>query len=375
MTRKPRIVVAGQLPPPMGGQNAMIAHLLGLLEKRSDVDVEHLAFRFTPDTRTARKGKFNKVVELVRVLARLMKIRLAGPIDLMVFPPGGPQSVPMVRDVLLMPWILAVSRRVILHFHAAGIADRLAQGDRLAGLAAWLYGRCGRAIVMTEFNRRDPLACGIAETEVIAHRLTDDYQPQTADNSKDEIRILAMGHLCADKGTPGLIAAFTEVRRSRPNLVLELAGEPLAPYSAESLEADLKKAGVRQAVRLLGVIGGAEKRAAFARADLFIFPSVAPYESFGLVLVEAMMWNLPILASDWRGNGDVVGTAGGRLFSPPNSVVALTKALGEMLNDRERWPEYGAFNRERFLYRFSRNDKEEPLVDHLIRTVQQPDSP
>jgi glycosyltransferase involved in cell wall biosynthesis len=367
MIHRPRIVVAGQIPPPMGGQNAMVLELLEKLRHRKEIRVDHLAFRFTQDTQAARKGQFGKVVELVRVIGRLIRLRLAGPIDVLVFPPGGPQRVPLFRDLLLLPWILLLCRRTVLHFHAAGIADAVRSGDLLARLVAWLCGRCHEAVVMTEFNRRDPVACGISVIHTMPHALRDDFSETNVERNRGETRLLAMGHLCEDKGTVTLIKAVAALRKDFPNLVLELAGESLAPYSAERLNADLDQAGIRDRVRVLGMLSGDAKKQAFARADLFVFPSVAPYESFGLVMVEAMMWGLPIIASEWRGNADVLGDSpGSSTFAPPGSDESLQNCLRAILARPENWSAMGKANREVFLARYHDTETRRTLPDLLI---------
>ena len=50
------------------------------------------------------------------------------------------------------------------------------------------------------------------------------------------VRLLHMGHLCADKGTPQLLTAFAALRRNHPELELELVGECLPPFTSELLE-------------------------------------------------------------------------------------------------------------------------------------------
>lgn len=367
MSKLPRIVVAGQVPPPMGGQNAMVLDLLEKLRATGRARVEHLAFRFTPDTQSARKGQLAKMVELMRVIGRLVRLRLGGPIDLLVFPSGGPQTVPMFRDLLLLPWILLLSRRVVLQFHAAGLADAVAQGGLLARCVAWLGGRCPDAVVMTEFNRRDPAACGIRNIHVVPHTLEDQYRENEVDRGGSEIRLLAMGHLCEDKGTPTLIRAVAALRKDFPELVLELAGEPLAPYSHEQLAGHIDRAVIRDHVRLLGIVSGEAKRRTFGRADLFVFPSVAPYESFGLVMVEAMMWGLPVVASDWRGNADVLAdSAGSMTFHPPDSSQALEDCLRLLLSNRDEWSKKGQANRALFLSRYHSDGRKPALSDCLL---------
>jgi glycosyltransferase involved in cell wall biosynthesis len=129
-----------------------------------------------------------------------------------------------------------------------------------------------------------------------------------------------------------------------------LVGECLAPYTPEMLSADIKRLGLEGIVELPGVLSGRDKWSRFASADLFAFPSVAPLESFGLVLVEAMMWALPVVAADWRGASEVVGEEpGGICFKPfPDLTTGLTDALREMLRQRDQWPAWSSRNRARY---------------------------
>jgi glycosyltransferase involved in cell wall biosynthesis len=179
-----------------------------------------------------------------------------------------------------------------------------------------------------------------------------------------------MGHLCSDKGTPNLIKAVAALRMDYPNIILELAGEPLAPYSNESLMADIADAGLEDHVKLLGMISGQEKQQAFGRADIFVFPSIAPYESFGLVMVEAMMWGIPIVASQWRGNSDILkNSEGSQTFEPAKCAKALEECLRYMLLKKEQWPTMGQANRALFLEHYDQRSGKYNLANYLLELV------
>ena len=320
----------------------MVQEAIAQFGRASDCEAIHLPFFFTLDVRSARKGGWAKAIELAKVIGRLLRIRLDGAIDLFLFPVGGPQTVPMIRDLFLLPWVLLTSRRVILHFHAAGIADRLETDPGfLPRLLAIIYQRAYAAVVMTRFNQRDPLAIGIKRIIVLPHRIKDEFDPELLRRGQGgNVRLLYIGHLCSDKGTPQLLEAFAELCRNHPDrgLELELVGECLPPFAPEQLDALIDNLGIRSNVRILGVLTGRMKAEAFGRADLFVFPSVAPYESFGLVLVEAMAWRLPIVASRWRGNCDVLTDRAGGILFPVSSPLAkaIKAALEEALQQRNQ---------------------------------------
>lgn len=348
--KKKRIVVAGQTPPPIGGQALMIARVLEELHHQSGFEIVHLPFFFTRDVRRMRRAGLDKVFEMFRVLWRLARIRAAGAIDALLYPVGGPQLVPLVRDVCLLPWILFASKKVILHFHAGGVAETIHQHPFFLGkIVRFLYRKADAAIVMTEFGKRDATSVGISNVRVVPNTLEDTYDSNKVSRNTGTPKILYVGHFSQEKGTPPLLQAFAALRQTGADCTLELVGECLPPYSEEEMKSLIQRLGLQDVVELSGVLSGKEKWDRFARANLFVFPSLAP-ESFGLVTVEAMMWALPIVACDWRGNREVLGaSSGGICFSPgANLTTTLTDALREAFAQRENWTEWGKNNRRIF---------------------------
>jgi glycosyltransferase involved in cell wall biosynthesis len=137
-----------------------------------------------------------------------------------------------------------------------------------------------------------------------------------------------------------------------------LAGECLPPWNSELLRTKLSSLGITNKVTLAGLLRGEDKTRILGQTDLFIFPSRAPYESFGLVLVEALMWGLPIIASDWHGNRNVLGDHfDGSLFSIDNQAAhALGTAIEQWLSGRHSSNSgFSERNRQLYLEKYSHN--------------------
>jgi glycosyltransferase involved in cell wall biosynthesis len=282
----------------------------------------------------------------------------------------------MFRDALLLPWIFLCSRRVVLHFHAAGAADAFNRGTGpLSRFVRWLYSKATAAVVMTEFNRRDPAAAGISPILIVPHHIADERNEGLLHlRGSSPIQLLYVGHLCEDKGTPQLLEAFAALRAEYPTLQLTLVGECLPPFSQDALARLLDHLQIRQWVRVPGVLTGSTKAEAFARADLFVFPTIAPYESFGLVLVEAMAWSLPIVASDWRGNREVLtGEAGAVCFPTKVDALAhdLQTAMRQALQQQAAWPAWGEANRRIFDERYCENVAQDWLANPILAVLSQ----
>lgn len=350
-TAKPVVVIAGQTPPPTGGQNVMVARLLEDLRRDDRWHVEQLEFRFTPSFATVRQASLAKVWELLKVYGRLVRIFLRyGRVDLLIYPSGGPQMVPMVRDIMLLPFVRLPTKRLWVQFHAAGIGDRLKHKrgvlERLLKLA---YNGVDGAIVMTHFNRCDPVALGIAKVEMIPYRLKDENPDgKLPDFAAKPLRILHAGHLYDLKGTPQLVEAFGQLAPAFPDWRLVLMGEFLSPYSEEACRRRCRELGIADRVEITGVLRGDKKAEQFRSAHLFVFASVAPYESFGLVMAEAMMWGLPMVVTDWRGNRDVAGPQS--FYCPVQAELAasLEQTLERALGAPALWPKLASSSRGRF---------------------------
>lgn len=367
---QPIIVIAGQTPPPTGGQNVMIARLLDDLRGDARWRTEHLDFRFTPSFTTARQANLAKVWELLKVYGRLIRLSLRhGRVDLLIYPSGGPQTVPIVRDILLLPVVRLATKRLWVQFHAAGIADRLEQKSGvLEVLLKAVYRPVDGAIVMTDYNRCDPEALGISRVEMIPHRLEDENPAgKLPDYSERPLRLLHAGHLYDLKGTPQLVEAFGRVAGKFPEWRLVLMGEFLPPYSEEQCRARCRELGIEGRVEILGVLRGEDKVVQFGRSHLFVFASVAPYESFGLVMAEAMMWGLPMVVSNWRGNRDVSGTGAAYFDVQTMMSVNLALALKELLPACDELRKMAECSRQRYVsnYRQERNEHPE-FVARLI---------
>ena len=281
--------------------------------------------------------------------SRLLGLRFRGPIDAILYPVGGPHLAPAFRDIAILPLALFCSKKVILHFRAAGLADALHKFPRpVSFFLKKIYAACNHAVVLTEYGRSDPEASGIENISVIPNAREDEFRPEWKKelSNDDPIKILNVGLLCPDKGTPQLLEAFAKVHARYPKTILKLVGAPMAGLSNEAISKTAQQLDIADAIQVTGVLGGEELQHAYAEANVFVFATIAPSESFGNVLSEAMMWALPIVSTDWRGNSRVLGeNHGGELAETGTELSSnLAAAIEKVIEQRSRWTEFGEIN-------------------------------
>lgn len=97
-------------------------------------------------------------------------------------------------------------------------------------------------------------------------------------------------------------------------------------------------------VRFIGKVGPSEMRDVYAEHDIFVFPSLA--ESFGHPLVEAMVSNMPVVASDLDFAREVCGN--GATFCHPSRPDEWAGAIMRIAQSAERSNPAGVAQSRRF---------------------------
>ncbi len=117
--------------------------------------------------------------------------------------------------------------------------------------------------------------------------------------SKKKI-ILFLSRLNWKKGLDTLIPAFSEVVKEEPETVLILAGGDDEGYSKKVKQMAVSFGLIKETKRnsgdkviFSGMLLGRDKIAAFQDSDLFVLPSYS--ENFGIAVVEAMYFGLPVI--------------------------------------------------------------------------------
>lgn len=113
------------------------------------------------------------------------------------------------------------------------------------------------------------------------------------DNEKKDL--LFMGNICKRKGLHLLIDAVNQLNIAKfNNFSLVLAGdyEDDKEYYQE-LKSNIDKYKLNSIVKFIGRVDGEKKDMAFRKAGIFVFPSL--HEGYGIVLLEAQEYGLPII--------------------------------------------------------------------------------
>ena len=170
--------------------------------------------------------------------------------------------------------------------------------------------------------------------EGVDQELFSSMQDQQGETPRDGGYLLFVSTLFAYKNPAKLLRAFALLRDRRqvdPALRLKLAGRD--PWGRElprlrRLSAELK---IDVVTDFLGAVAHRDMPSLYSGALALIYPSAV--ETFGLPLLEAMGFGVPVVASNRMSVPEVVGDAG--LIVDPDDVEAMAGAIYNILEDKD----------------------------------------
>jgi len=141
--------------------------------------------------------------------------------------------------------------------------------------------------------------------------------------------ILSIGRLERLKDHETLIRAFAMIHEKFPEWKLRIVGDG----GLRNFLTDLVKSySIQNKVNFVGSISNVEKE--YEKASFFVTPSL--YESFGLVTIEAMAFELPVIGfRDCDGTNElVIDNYNGLLVSGDNRVESLADGMELLMSDQ-----------------------------------------
>jgi glycosyltransferase involved in cell wall biosynthesis len=295
-------------------------HELAAALARAGADVELVTSRFrfgavAEPTGYRRRELFYPLSSRV-----FQRSRLRLPVKALEHPFGLARLATLRADIVHVQWLAAPELEALLLRQRAPLV--LTAHDLLPRRTAhkarlWrrMFGRFERIVVHSERGRRTLAEFGVPDRKlrVIPHPVF----PSDPERRDDGRTVLALGMVRPYKQ----IEHSAEAARAAGARLL-VAGEPIGPLPA------LDGAELR-----LGYLSPPELQRALGDSTVAVFPYRAELDQSG-ALLQALGAGVPAVVYDVGGLGEVVANYGAGRVVPPDDVIALGKAVRELLDDK-----------------------------------------
>ena len=166
----------------------------------------------------------------------------------------------------------------------------------------------------------------------------DDFNPDKYSNeirknfgiSNDEIMVLSLQRFRKTKRVEYLINAIPGVIKKNQNVKFVIVGDGPEEGRLEKL---VKRLNIEDKVIFTGFVPhGGKLSAIVASCDIFAFHST--YESFGIVLVEAMASGKPVISTDVGAIPEIVDNGKTGIIIPPRDSKAFADAILKLVGNK-----------------------------------------
>jgi len=222
----------------------------------------------------------------------------------------------------------------------------------------WMHNRADLNLCPSTVTQRELVASGYRHVQVWSRgvdsnhfhpdRRSNSWRHRLSDGEPDKPLLLYVGRLSPEKRVDWLAPILDAVPEAR----LAIVGDgPARPH--------LERLFTNRHAHFTGYLSGANLAAAYATADLFVFPSAN--ETLGNVVLEAMASGLPVVAARSGGPLDYVVDGETGLLFDPESRSALVESVQRLVYAPHTASAYGACGRKRIL-----DNSWEQVLDGLL---------
>jgi glycosyltransferase involved in cell wall biosynthesis len=190
------------------------------------------------------------------------------------------------------------------------------------------HNRANLTLVPTRSMRERLEADGFRRVEVVSRGVdTELFSPKRRDPSlrlswglgPDDVAVLYVGRIAAEKNLPVVVQAFEAMKRIEPRAKLILVGSGPLLEALKQDKPDYIYAGVQRGETLAQY---------YASSDVFLFPSLT--ETFGNVTLEAMASGLAVVAYNYAAAAEHMVAKESGLPVPFDDTSAFVKAAEDL---------------------------------------------
>jgi len=198
------------------------------------------------------------------------------------------------------------------------------------------------------------------------------HQKQNASLPHDEINILFVGRMEERKGPDLLLEALCLIKSPIARIKVRFVGKSLENGTSFSVKCLALIDRIRREkknidIELIGFVDDAALDTYYQQADIFVAPS--RFESFGLILIEAMARGLSIIAGDIGGMREVITNDVDGLLFDLQSIPLLAKKIDSLLTNAELRSTLGKSARLTYGAKFTRDKMAQALEAFFLETI------
>ena len=349
------ILLVGQTPPPYHGQAIATQQLFD--QRWEGLKVQYLRMAYSHSESEVGRFKIRKIFHLISLVIKSWFILIKNWPCCLYYPPASPNRTPVIRDVVFLLLVRPLAKDTIFHYHAGGLPAYVASlSFPLRFLSKIAFSNATLGIEISESQLNEDVFFPVKKRICISNGLAvSDLKQRLYEKGDGKRRILFIAGLRESKGVMDIIGTAEKMRQLGADFVFDVAGAWQEENTRREFETELSRLDLDDKIILHGRVTGEEKWELYRRAYAFFFPSFYESENFPLVLIEAMAFGLPIVATNWRGIPELVVEGETGRLCDVQSCEQFSFALNELIKNEDQHEKMASLARSRYEKKYTKD--------------------
>lgn len=262
-------------------------------------------------------------------------------------------GVGFLKDAPFVLLCKLFGRKVVIHQHNKGMANDV---DR--PLYRWLLPMVYRntKVILLSWRLYPDIEKVVKREQVMIcpNGIPDTNSKEISVRKHNDVpHILFLSNLIISKGVLVLLDALKILKERGCQFVCNFVGGESKELETKKFLCEVEARGLNGLAVYHGRKYGKEKEKFLRKADMFVFPTFYFNECFPLVILEAMMYGLPVISTDEGGIKDEVADGVNGFVVKTENTYALADAIQLLLEDSKMRNRMGNEGRRIFLEKFT----------------------
>lgn len=326
---KPRILFILHLPPPIHGAAMMGKYIHDSQIINDNFNCHYINLTLAKDMHDIGKGGIKKLLHFITLLSHIRKeIKKFNP-DLCYVTPNAKGGA-FYKDFIVITILKALNQKIVIHYHNKGVSTN--ENRFLDNILYKYFFKHLKVIILAEqlyadikkyVDRTNVYICpnGIPQQKVSPSKIIH-----------EGFNILFLSNMMQAKGVWDLVEACKILKDKKKTFKCDFIGK-WSDISEDFFTTKIHALKLDNIIFAHGAKYGNDKKDFFEKADLFVFPTLN--EAFGLVLLEAMEYKIPCIATSEGGIPSIIENNISGFIVEKNSPELLAEKIEYMIDNPE----------------------------------------
>jgi len=373
MKLRKKVLMLIPLPPPHYGSAMSSEMCLNILKEDKGIEVRHVKLNFAKEMKDVGRLSISKVKGVFRVSEKIKSELRSFKPDLIYVVPAT-SGYGLIRDSYFVNQVAKNSSSpIILH-----IRSRVLEKDWKNPLFKKILRKMfsGKRIIILG----ETLISDLHET--VSEKMID-VLPNAIENEVDNrlfkkivkkrglnkrLELLFLSNMDRTKGWFKVLQACAILDKKNVNFRCSFVGEWKEGDDESDFFRFVKENNLSGKIDYLGKLTGEQKNEVLEKSHILVFPTEYQFETFGRVIIEAMMYGMPVIANSIATIPSIIENDKTGLVLSENTPKEIVEAILKLKEEKVR-EKMGMLGRKRFLNKFELKRYRKEFVKVILGAI------